>query len=180
MINKEQPSTGLLMWVNELGGVATEVSEEGKATDARLMIVTSLCIDRLDPNPGCLCCEYWSTMKVEYFTSCLFSLYLYPGDQLTMVELVRFRGRERRINIPQQIGINFKKFGIILLEDESGAKIDSFAREYRDNSEQINMKVLQEWIAGQGKQPVSWDTLIEVLEDIGLGVLASDIAAVKC
>ena len=97
-----------------------------------------------------------------------------------MLELVRFRGRERRINIPQQIGINFKKFGIILLEDESGAKIDSFAREYRDNSEQINMKVLQEWIAGQGKQPVSWDTLIEVLEDIGLGVLASDIAAVKC
>jgi len=52
---REQPSTGLLMWVNELGGVVTEVSEEGKATDARLMIVTSLCIDRLDPNPGCLC-----------------------------------------------------------------------------------------------------------------------------
>ena len=41
------------------------------------------------------------------------------------------------------------------------------------------MKVLQEWIAGQGKQPVSWDTLIEVLEDVGLGVLAGDIAAVK-
>jgi len=45
--SREQPSTGLLMWVNELGGVVTEVSEEGKATDARLMIFTSLCIDRL-------------------------------------------------------------------------------------------------------------------------------------
>ena len=45
-VPREQPSTGLLVWVNELGGVVTEVSEEGKATDARL-IVTSLCIDGL-------------------------------------------------------------------------------------------------------------------------------------
>ena len=45
-VPREQPSTGLLVWVNELGGVVTEVSEEGKATDARL-IVTSLCIDEL-------------------------------------------------------------------------------------------------------------------------------------
>ena len=42
------------------------------------------------------------------------------------------------------------------------------------------MKVLQEWIAGRGKFPVSWDTLIEVLRDVDLGTLADDIAAVKC
>ena len=42
------------------------------------------------------------------------------------------------------------------------------------------MKVLEEWIAGQGKHPFSWDTLIEVLQDIDLGTFASDIAAVKC
>ena len=41
------------------------------------------------------------------------------------------------------------------------------------------MKVLQEWIAGRGKLPVCWDTLIEVLQDIDLGTLADDIAAVK-
>ena len=96
------------------------------------------------------------------------------------MELIRFRGRERRINIPQQIGTNFMKFGILLLEDETGSRIQSIIHECRDNADQVNMKVLQEWIAGRGKLPVSWDTLIEVLQDIDLGILADDIAAVKC
>ena len=96
------------------------------------------------------------------------------------MELIRFRGRERRINIPQQIGTNFMKFGILLLEDETGSRIQSIIHECRDNAEQVNMKVLQEWIAGRGKLPVSWDTLIEVLQDIDLSTLADDIAAVKC
>ena len=95
------------------------------------------------------------------------------------MELIRFRGRERHINVPQQIGTNFMKFGILLLEDENGAKIQSIVLKCGDNPEQITMKVLQEWIAGQGKLPVSLNTLIEVLRDIDLGTLADDIAVVK-
>ena len=101
------------------------------------------------------------------------------GDQPTLIEQIRFRGRERRINVPQQIGTNFKKFGILLLEDENGARIQSIVHDCRGNSGQITIKILQEWIAGRGKLPVSWDTLIEVLRDIDLGTLADDIAAVK-
>ena len=101
------------------------------------------------------------------------------GDQPTLMELIRFRGRERRINIPQQMGTNFMKFGILLLEDKNGARIQSIIHECRGNPEEISMKVLQEWIAGRGKLPVSWDTLIKVLRDIDLGTLADDIAAVK-
>ena len=101
------------------------------------------------------------------------------GDQPTLMELIRFRGRERRINIPQQIGTDFMKFGILLLEDENGARIQSIVHKFRDDPEQITMNVLQEWIAGRGKLPVSWDTLIEVLRDIDLGTLADDIAAAK-
>ena len=101
------------------------------------------------------------------------------GDQPTLIELIRFRGRERRINIPQQIGTNFKKFGILLLEDKNGARIQSIIHKCRDDPEEITMEVLQEWIAGRGKLPVSWDTLIKVLRDIDLGTLADDIAAVK-
>ena len=96
-----------------------------------------------------------------------------------MPELIRFRGRERHINIPQQISTNFWNFGILLLDDGDGARLRSIIHECRENPEQINMKVLEEWIAGRGKHPVSWDTLIEVLEDINLCTLASDIAAVK-
>ena len=52
--------------------------------------------------------------------------------------------------------------------------------ECTETPEQVNVKALEDWIAGQGKHPVSWDTLIEVLQDIDLGALASDIAAIKC
>jgi len=105
-------------------------------------------------------------------------LYSCPGDRPTLPELIRFRGRRGRINIPQQISTNYFNFGILLLEDKDGARIRSVIHKCRENSEQINIKVLEEWIAGRGKYPVSWDTLIEVLQDIGLGALASDIAAV--
>ena len=41
------------------------------------------------------------------------------------------------------------------------------------------MEILEEWIAGRGKQPVIWKTLIEVLHDIELSTLAREIEAVK-
>ena len=50
------------------------------------------------------------------------------------MEQIRFRGRERRINVPQQIGTNFMKFGILLLEDENGARIQSIIHECRGRS----------------------------------------------
>ena len=42
------------------------------------------------------------------------------------------------------------------------------------------MEVLQQWITGRGKHPVTWKTLIEVLRDIELSALAGEIEAVKC
>ena len=98
----------------------------------------------------------------------------------TLIECVRFRGREKRINIPQEIGVKYHNFGLLLLEDDTGARIHAIAHEHRDNAEQINTKVLQQWINGRGKQPVTWKTLIEVLHDIELSRLAGEIEAVKC
>ena len=98
----------------------------------------------------------------------------------TLTECVRFRGRERRINIPQEIGVKYYQFGILLLEDDTGARIHAIAHEHRDNAERINTEVLQQWINGRGKQPVTWKTLIEVLHDIELSRLAREIEAVKC
>ena len=50
---------------------------------------------------------------------------------------------------------------------------------HRGDVEQINMEILQEWVSGRGRQPVSWATLTEVLRDVELCELASDIEAVK-
>ena len=107
-------------------------------------------------------------------------LYWCPGDRPTLPELINFQGRGGCINIPQQINTNFLNFGVLLLEDENGANVRSIIHKCTENPEQINMQVFEEWIAGRGKHPVSWHTLIEVLQVIGLGALASDIAAVKC
>ena len=44
---------------------------------------------------------------------------------------------------------------------------------------QINTEILREWATGRGKNPVSWETLTEVLRNIGLGALASEIEVMK-
>ena len=70
-------------------------------------------------------------------------------------------------------------FGTLLLEDLNGMRIRNMEMKHMKNPEQINMEVLQEWVEGGGKQPVTWDTLIDVLRDTELTRLASEIAAVK-
>ena len=42
------------------------------------------------------------------------------------------------------------------------------------------MEVLQQWITGRGKHPVTWTTLTQCLRDTELTVLAGEIEAIKC
>lgn len=44
----------------------------------------------------------------------------------------------------------------------------------------INIEVLKEWLRGRGKHPVTWNTLVEVLFDIGFAALAAEIEDVRC
>ena len=65
-------------------------------------------------------------------------------------------------------------FGILLLNDETGAEVNAIVSKYREDAEQINLEILRLWIEGEGK-PLSWDVLIDVLKAIGLNTLAEDI-----
>ena len=96
-----------------------------------------------------------------------------------MMELVRFRGRERRINIPQEVSTKYPQFGILLLEDANGTRVRNMEHKHKGDAEQINMEILEEWVSGRGRQPVSWATLTEVLRDVEFSELSSDIEAVK-
>ena len=98
----------------------------------------------------------------------------------SLVDLLTFPGKERMINIPQEIGTNYVPFGILLLKDDTGAVVDAIGLKHKDNVQMINLEVLREWVTGKGRQPVSWQTLIDVLYSIGLSTLASDIQDVKC
>ena len=83
------------------------------------------------------------------------------------------------INIPQEIGSSYYYFGLHLLNDPNGTRFRNIERKHRGDAVQINTEILQEWATGRGKNPVTWETLTEVLRDIELGGLASEIEAVK-
>ena len=101
------------------------------------------------------------------------------ADCPTVLECTRFPGRQRTINIPQEIGSNYYYFGLHLLNDPNGTRVHNLEHEYRQNAERINTEILREWVTGRGKKPVTWKTLTTVLRDIELGALASEIEVIK-
>ena len=121
--------------------------------------------------------SYQYIMKSCLTTTVL--LFVAIGEHPSLIELVRFRGRERRINIPQEISTKYRQFGILFLEDTNGARVRNMEHKHQRDAEQINTEILEEWANGRGRQPVSWEILTEVLRDVKLGQLASDIEAVK-
>ena len=104
-----------------------------------------------------------------------------PGTEPTLPELLRFTYTDGRvINIPVEISTKYVQFGTFLLNDRTGSRVKIMARKHHYDAEQINIEILQEWLTGRGKQPVTWATLVEVLRDIELFALACEIEAVRC
>ena len=101
--------------------------------------------------------------------------YLVQTDnQATLPELLTFPKKDRRVSIPQEIGVNYQKFGILLLKDNDGRKIDAII-EGKETVEEINLEILKRWLQGDGLQPGTWRTLIQVLQDSNLNTLAEHI-----
>ena len=101
------------------------------------------------------------------------------ADRPTLIEWIRFWGKERRINIPQEIGVKYHEFGLLLLEDHNGARIHALAHKHMNDANEINIEIIEEWVAGKGIHPINWKTLTEVLRDIELSTLAEEIEAIK-
>ena len=78
------------------------------------------------------------------------------------------------VNIPREVGVKYFEFGTHLLQDATGAFIRSLEVELNRNSERINQHILEHWLKGEGR-PISWDTLVEVLNIIRMGELAKKI-----
>ena len=92
-----------------------------------------------------------------------------------MINIVNFPLQDSKVNLTKEVGKKYPEFGILLLEDPTGAHISALEKELMKNAEDINYRVFQEWLQGKGRQPVSWETLVSVLEDIGLNQLAKSI-----
>ena len=119
-----------------------------------------------------------------YFNVVFIPLFFYThilstesGGKPTLSQLLNFPGKSGKINIPEKIGTHYKTFGIFLLKDDNGAKVESIAKE-EGESIHISLKILSKWLQGEGMQPPTWSTIIEALKMSNLGVLAKDVRAV--
>ena len=63
---------------------------------------------------------------------------------------------------------------ILLLNDTWGSRVGNIAKSCHRQSDEIAMEILRQWVSGCG-QPVTWDVLVETLEDVNLGTFAQDI-----
>ena len=79
------------------------------------------------------------------------------------------------INIMSRVGTKHKQLGYILLNDEDGSTVDQISYSKHHDPEEITNEILKRWIRGNGKEPVTWKTLIDTLRAIGLTELASSI-----
>ena len=83
-----------------------------------------------------------------------------------------------RLKVPREVGANYSTFGIYLLNDQTGSRVDSIEEYCLRNPEKITRKILQEWLEGKGL-PVTWESLIQTLRDVELTVLADHIQGLK-
>ena len=78
------------------------------------------------------------------------------------------------VDIPREVGAKYSDFGIHLLQDATGNHMLALEQELNRKAEDINKRILTEWLSGQGR-PVTWEALVEVLNIIGMGELAKRI-----
>ena len=72
------------------------------------------------------------------------------------------------MNIAQQIGVNYYKFGILLLNDTNGAIVKEVEKEHHHIAEDITIAIFRKWLEGMGEKPVAWSTLVTTLKKINM------------
>ena len=98
-----------------------------------------------------------------------------PSGKPTLSELICFKTTTSTVNIVKRIGTHFLELGPMLLHDDDGMMTQAITDECRHNAAKINYEILKRWIQGEGKEPLQWSTLIDVLKKIELSELALTI-----
>ena len=82
----------------------------------------------------------------------------------TLKELLAFPTRSHvKINIPEQIGVRYKEFGVQLLKDPNGAVVSNIVEKHQGDPQRINTEIFQEWLQREcGERSVSWRPLVDV------------------
>ena len=96
-------------------------------------------------------------------------------DIPALTELRKFPAKDGSIDIATEIGTDYEHFGTLILEDKTGSRVKSIDKTKHGDAGDIAVEILRQWLQGKGKQPVTWRTLVECIQDIGLNVLANNI-----
>ncbi len=118
------------------------------------------------------------------FTGVIFHIYIvlilalyfiiHVGDRPKMTQLCSFELKTGiPINVVSGIARDYRKVGQLLLEGSND--IDSLEMSNHYQTKDIADRILKDWLSGKGKLPVTWGTLIDVLQESGLSVLVYDI-----
>ena len=83
----------------------------------------------------------------------------------------------QKIKIIQTVSANWRKVGQLLDFDSTGQQLQVIDSRERGDPEKCCLAMFRYWLEGNGKQPVSWNTLIEILEDGDFRNLAHEV---KC
>ena len=75
------------------------------------------------------------------------------------------------------MGVKYKSFGIFLLDDKAGNRVDIIEHNCRGDAENITMEVLKKWLNGKGTE-VSWKNLVKTLRKCKINFLADQIEMV--
>ena len=95
----------------------------------------------------------------------------HAGERPTLPELYRLK-------VPQQVSPVYSAFGVLLLNDVMGRRLDAIENECSGKPDRITRKILQEWLEGKGL-PLTWKSLVQTLKGAGFSTLADKIAARK-
>ena len=83
--------------------------------------------------------------------------------------------KEEFKDIVAEIQNDYEILGIQLLEDSNGLRVKSIETAQRGDPLRITVVILQQWLQGQGRLPVTWQTFVECLQSAKLNNVAGYI-----
>ena len=98
------------------------------------------------------------------------------GDTPTLLNLCNLKNRDgKSLNVIERIAAQYSTFGIHLLQDDNGVKVNLIERDHRfDGTEAITSAIIKKWIDGGGST-CTYKHLIECIEKVRLGALADEL-----
>ena len=81
----------------------------------------------------------------------------------------------KKIQIIKRVAPSWRNLGILLDFDSSGTQLDIFDKKHHSDPESCCQAMFQCWLNGNGRGPHTWRTLIELIKDCDMEVLADEV-----